>query len=186
MHQREILLKGFDPADHLRLRERQPVPVQIKQIMIRASCRPGFATLGSDRRNARLNAVSFTEVVHKTHPAVRILTGVYRHQRVVTDTVEGLSLSGQQMIGGLQARIRAGNFIAMYPIGKPDNSRQFSNQRINFTAGQFSRIGQCLHAGLDLVKPTHSLFTADQKIDQRPAFPAAGIFNQSRSRRLCF
>ena len=122
VHQRKELLKSLDPADYLRLRERKPVSVQIKQIMIRAPRRPGFATLSSDRRNTRLDAIGFTKVVHETHPAVRILTRIYRHKRVVSDGIEWLSLSGQQMIGGLQPGIRGGNFIAMYPVGKPYNS----------------------------------------------------------------
>ena len=119
----EEFLEGRDSANDLRLGEWQPIPVQIEQVVIGTTSWPGLSALGSDSRGAWRDAISLAEMIKEAFTAIRVLTRVDSHERVLANRIERRSPGCQHVVSSLQASVGTGDLIAVNAVGEPYHGR---------------------------------------------------------------
>ena len=178
-HHREPLQKRLHPAPRFRLRERKPVPVHVKQVVVHASGGPGLIVLGRLRVLVRLWPARLAEVVDEAVAPIGILHRVDDDHALIQNLLDQLViLRRRQVVGGQQARIGAGDFVPVHPVLQPGHGRQRLNQSLCLRFAHRARVRQPLHTGFDFVQTGHVGLGGNNQVVKRPALPALGVAHQ--------
>ena len=98
-HLREPLELDLQPAERLRLGAREPVAVQVEQVVVAAAARPALVVLGRRRLGVRLGGAAKRVGRQEPGTAVRVLERIDEHHRLAQDRIDvGVALGRQQMV----------------------------------------------------------------------------------------
>ena len=175
-HQRVPLLEHAHSPERLGLGERDPIAVEVEEVVVGATARPSLVVLGRQPIEVWSDAVALREVLDEAVAAIRVLGRVDQHQHVLADGVDHrVALRRQQVIGGEHRGIRRGDLVPVDAVGEPDHRRQRGHQSIRFVLGGGPRVGERAHAGADLLQPGEVARRTDRDIDERAALPGARV-----------
>ena len=161
------------------LRDRQPVAIQVEEIMVGPAARPGLCVLGRIGIRIRLAAGAQFVVADKPVTSVRILQRIDHDNRVLQNRVHFPVIPRRkQMIGQLQCRVRRGNLIAMHPVSEPDHHRKRRLDPLRDRFAGASRIGQFVDAVSNLVKPSDVRWRPDRGVNQSAPLPGLPVIPQ--------
>ena len=174
--QREPLAQGFHLVEDLGLGERNPVAVQIEEVVVDAPAGPRLEVLGGHRAGVRLEAPRLLEVVHEAVAAVGILDGIDKHQHVGQNLVHQLVVArGEQVVSREQAGVGRGKLVAMHAVGKPDHRGQPGHDLAGVGLRSFARVGDALHLSANLGEPADIGFRPHGRVDELASLPGLAV-----------
>ena len=132
----------FHPPSRLRMHQKKPVPVEVKQIVITSAIGPDTSVVEALDIAAGNNAVVLLHLFHKTHTPVRVLHRVNTDHHIIQNVSCRSVLPGQKLVSKINRSIHAGNFISMYAVSHPCNSWKGFDQffRLSFVHLEMSQI----------------------------------------------
>ena len=154
------------------LGQREPVAIEIEQVMVIAPARPGLVVPGGVAITRRCDAELRVIGIGEPRPPIGVLAGVDDDHAFAQDRIDQrVPLRSEQVIGQHQRRVRSADLVPVHAVGQPGHRHAVRPRR--------AAIADALQIGANAIDARHVLAAGNHRIDERAAFPAARIFDQS-------
>jgi len=162
--------EGHTPCA-LGLSLREPVPVQVEEIVIRPSAGPGLVVFGGGRLAVGRRGAPQEVLKDEAGAAVRVLGRVDDDDGFPADQIrDGIVLRRQQVPRLGHRRTGRRDLVAVHAVHKRHDNGQFLHEALGLTRSERPGIGQPPQIGLDAIEPGDPVRRRDDEVEERPAF----------------
>ncbi len=166
---------------------REPVAIEVEEIMVRPAARPRLVVFGGGGLVVGRGRLPEQVLEDESRAPIRVLHRIDEHDRFAADDVDiGIVLRREQMIclghGGLARR----DLVPVHAVRQDDHHRQLPDQRLDLGRPERRGIRQPLQARANRVELPDALRTRHEQRHQRPPLPGLGVLHKTRplGRRL--
>ena len=164
--------KGLHTTARLRLALREPVAVQVEEVVVDPAARPRLVVFSGGRFVVFPPCAAHRVLHDEARSPVRVLHRVDEDQRLGHDEIDCRVSLGREEMVGLRHRGPAGaDFVSVHAVHHRRNDRKTCDELRGFVVSKAPRVSDTLEVRLDLVQAGHALDGAEHEHDGRTAFP---------------
>ena len=181
-HVRHPLEQRRNPSATLRLRLREPVTIQVEEVVIAPPSRPWLIVLGRQGEGIRHRGSCAARPLRHAGPAIRILERIDQHDRVLEDRVHARIVARRQQVVRLEQRRAARrDLVAMHAVQQRHDNRCPGDEVVDVRTRKAPRICQAAEVLLDAVERRDAGRCGNGEQLQGPPFPRPAVLDQSRA-----
>ncbi len=181
---RQPLEQDRDTAAALGLCLREPVAIQIEEVMVGAAAGPGLVVFGGQAQGVGDAGATGPGGLDEAPATIGVLQRVDQHDRLAQDgRGPWVVLRGQQMVRLEHRCAGRRDLVAVHAVQQRHHDRRTRDHRLDIGSRQQARIGKAPQVLLDVVQRRQTLRGANRQHQQWPVLEGPPVLDQPRTVR---